>query len=93
MRRWAFVLSGLIVWAAHFFVLYVAASLLPGAQAARWLTLIFTLVGMAAAGAILWRALRAADGPFERWTNQLAAIGAGLALIAVLWQGLPALLA
>lgn len=94
MRSWALLLGGLLVWTAHFFALYGIASIFPDTGLARILTGVATLI--AAAGAlwllvVAWRAGRS-DDDLTRWTGGLTALGAGLALIAVLWQGLPALI-
>lgn len=97
MRAWAFLLCGLIVWAAHFFALYIAASLFPGREAARWLALAATAGALAAAGWLLALSLNRMRGAeaddLRRWTAGLAAAGCGLALVAIAYQGLPALLA
>lgn len=97
MSAWAAMLGGLLVWAAHFFALYGIASLFPGMAAARWLTVAATLAALAAAGALLVQALRrrraAPDHDLERWMAGLAALGSGIALVAIAYQGLPALLA
>ena len=93
MRAWTILLGGLAVWAAHFFVIYGIASVLPGRPEARWLVLAATLPAVAADGLILWRTIgrgRRPD-PLGRWTSQLGAMGAAISLIAVLWQSAPAL--
>ena len=91
--RWTLLLGGLGVWAAHFFLLYGIASALPGSNAARWLTLGATAVAAAINGWIISMTADAADGApgFEGWTRRMALTGASLSLVAVLWQGLPAL--
>ena len=93
MNRWLLMLGGLLVWAAHFFALYAAASIFPGAPTANILALIITVMALGANGLLLWWALgrRTAPDTFDRWTWRLAASSAGLSFIAVLWQGLPAL--
>lgn len=95
MRHWALILGGLTIWAAHFFLLYAIASLWPGQPLANLLAIVATLPALAACGLILWKALRlrrtAADD-FQRWMMTLAAFGAALSLLAVTWQGLPALM-
>lgn len=95
MRQWSFLLGGLLVWTAHFFGVYVAASLFPGSPVARWLTVAITLAALAAAGwllAVSLRGLNRLQAPsFERWSYGISALGSGLALVAILFQGLPAL--
>jgi len=95
MRAWVLILAGLIVWAAHFFALYGIASVFPGLPVARWLTLAVTVPALAADGAILVHALRgrSSDDRLDRWIAGLASLGAALSVVAVLWQGLPGLIA
>lgn len=96
MRAWAFLLGGLLVWAAHFFALYAIASIVETTTLARLLTGLATLAGLAADSWLLRSALaKPRDGaadPTEQWVNIIAAFAAGLSAVAVLWQGLPALL-
>lgn len=96
MRAWAILLGGLLVWTVHFFTLYAVASIFPGTLLARVLTGAVTLACLAAAAWLLRSALRAgrAEGDaFTGWTHRIAALAAGIALVAILWQGFPALLA
>jgi hypothetical protein len=94
MRAWAIVLGGLAVWAAHFFLLYAIASVLPGRPEARPLVLAATVPAIAANTLILWKALGRPRGrdPLDNWIARLGALGAALSLIAVAWQAVPALL-
>ena len=96
MRDWVFLLGGLIVWTLHFFALYGAASLFPGSDVARWLTLAATIPAIAADAYLLWVAAGKRsvllDGTLDTWAAHVAAIGAIVSLIAVLWQALPALI-
>ena len=96
MRAWLFLLGGLIVWTIHFFGIYAVASILLDTLLSRALVLLLTMLCLGADAAILIRALpRSRGGAAEpaRWTMKLAALGAALSAVAVLWQGLPALLA
>ena len=96
MRAWAFMLGGMIVWAVHFFALYTIASVFLTTPTARFLTILVTLLCLAADGGLLALALKArretGDGP-AHWAVTLAALMRAISLVAVLWQGLPALLA
>lgn len=96
MPSWLILLGGLLVWAAHFFLLYAIASLLPGDPAARLLALAATVPALAADAGILWltaaRNLKHRRDRLDRWINDFGAIGALLSLIAVTWQALPAIL-
>lgn len=97
MRAWAFMLGGMIVWAVHFFALYIVASIFLTSTTSRVLTVLITLACLAAAGLLLQRSRRAirheGDDAFTRWQAYLAALTAALALVAILWQGLPAFIA
>ena len=89
---WRMMLGGLLVWAAHFFTLYVLASVFASTVVARIGTGAATLVAVAANVMILRAAWRSDGGdPFTRWTASLGALGAALSLVAVLWQAIPAL--
>lgn len=93
MRTWLFLLSGLLVWTAHFFGVYIAASLFPGTSLARWLTLALTLLALVML-AVLGRGALQARGcdPMSDWVATLALGGIVLSGVAVLYQGAPALL-
>lgn len=94
MRKWGILLGGLLVWAAHFSLLFGIASVFPGTQLARWLTLIASIPALAADVAILWLAAalrhRSSD-ELDEWVVDLGAVGAALSVLAVLWQALPAI--
>lgn len=96
MRAWLFMLGGLVVWAVHFFSIYIVASIFLTSPIARILTGIVTLACLAADALLLSFALRGGEGKADdglsHWMRKLAVWGAGLSLIAVVWQGLPALL-
>lgn len=97
MRAWAFILGGLIVWTVQFFSLYAVASIFPGLTIARVLAIALTLAAIVANIRLLRRATRIlqAHGPEEvtRWKAIMAALTAATSLVAVLWQGIPAVLA
>ena len=95
MRAWAFMLGGLLVWAGHFFTVYIAASLFHTSPAARLITAAATLAGLAAAAAIGhagWRGRRTEGDEATLWIPLIAALASAAAFVAILWQGLPALL-
>ena len=92
MRSWALLLSGLLVWAAHFFALYAIASILPGQPIASVLVLAMTVGAVAANLLILsfvWRT--SVQDRLAIWIEAGARLGAALSLVAVIWQALPAL--
>lgn len=95
MRAWLFLVGGMIVWAAQFFTLYAIASVLGSSGVARVLTGVATLAALAADAVLLRGALAARhdDDPVRRWHASFAALLAAISLVAVAWQGLPALLA
>ena len=96
MPGWLLALGGLLVWTAHFFGLYLIASIWLTTTTARVVAGVFTLACLAADAWLLWRSAPArrsegSDG-FDRWLLVLAFLGAALSALAVLWQGLPALI-
>lgn len=97
MRAWLILLSGLLIWTGHFFGVYIAASLFPGTGIAKWLTGLLTLIALAllvALGLSLWtRPPERSDDVLPHWLNRLTLLGGAVAAVAILYQGLPALLA
>lgn len=96
MRGWVFLLGGLIVWTVHFFTLYAAASIFLTSTTSRVITLIVTAACLAADALLLWYTLPKLSAGIEdetnRWMFLIAALGASISFVAVLWQGMPALL-
>lgn len=96
MRKWALLLGGLLIWTAHFFLLYGFASVFPGTDLAKVLSLIATVPALAANALLIWGAAAGTlvrQDELDRWVLDIAAVGAGLSFVAVLWQALPALMA
>jgi len=91
MRAWTEFCGGLIAWTAHFFALYIIASLLPGQPAAKWLVLGATIASLAWLGLMTRRTLRrrspGGDG-FNLWLSNLGMLGIALAAVAIVYQGL-----
>lgn len=50
-QDWFTAIAALVVWTAHFSLLWGASSVFPGQPAARWIALVLTV---AAAVALLW---------------------------------------
>jgi hypothetical protein len=95
MRAWAYMLGGLLVWTAHFFLLYGAASIFQTSDTTRWITAVVTFFCLAIAAWLAvkgWKGRQAEEDRFSRWSHWLASITGAGAFIAVLWQGLPAIL-
>lgn len=89
-------LGGLLVWTAHFFGLYIVASIFPETGLARVLAGVLTLAGLAVDAYLLRRAAaelkRDKTEEVRRWQAVVAALAAAVSFVAVLWQGLPALI-
>ncbi|KQY89813.1 hypothetical protein [Brevundimonas sp. Root1423] len=89
--------GGLIVWAVHFLGVYTLSSLadvVVSADAPAWraAALVFSGVCVLASAVLLALAakrLRRVDSERPKFADQLAALGAGLALVAIVWQALP----
>ena len=89
--------GGLLVWAVHFLGVYTLASLADVAARAddpewRGAGLAFSGVCLLASAVLLAlaaRRLRRTGDEGWGFPDQLAALGAGLALIAIVWQSLP----
>lgn len=95
MRFWMILLGGLLVWTAHFFLLYGIASIFPGSATAKLLTLLVTIPALAIDLWILWvtiTQLSRKQDALAGWVSELGAVGAALSLVAVAWQALPAML-
>ena len=94
MRSWALLLAGLCVWAAHFFGLYAIASALPGKpELASWFVVGVTALAITANLLILrWTLPKiAASDQTDNWVARLAAAGAAISLLSVVWQVTPVL--
>lgn len=96
VRYWTFLLGGVIVWAVDFFLLYAIASIFLTTPLARVLAIIVTLGALAADSVLIWIAWnrhRTATDDYRRWFATLALLSAAISMLAVLWQGFPAILA
>lgn len=100
MLRWAWMTGGLMVWFIHLMGVYGIASLADVVSRAddfawRMAGLAFSAVcGLAALAitvAALRRVRRPAD-PSARFGDQLAMLGGGVAVVAIVWQALPTLI-
>jgi hypothetical protein len=81
---WFTATLALVVWAAHFMLLWAASSVFPGQAAARWSALLLTV---AAAGGLIWLWRRAA----RRSALSVPALGIGLAAAAIAFNAVVAL--
>lgn len=100
------VLAGLLIWAAHFLVIYGMTGLactrgfadarVLGFGIVKLTIVAATVLALLAAATVLVRAIRSArrtDRGGIRFLCGMAAMVALLALVAIAWDGLPALVA
>jgi hypothetical protein len=93
MRTWALLLGGLVIWAVHFFTLYIVASVFLTTPLARILTLLITLACLGAIAFLAFQARRInIETAMDRWVRAVALLGLGVGGVGIVWQGLPALL-
>lgn len=93
MRSWLLLLGGLLVWAVHFFALYAVGSIFLTTDLARGLTIALTLICLLALALIGRRAwLDHVPDTESDWIRVVALWGVAIGGIAILWQGLVALL-
>lgn len=96
MKTWAWMTGGLIVWAIHFIGVYLISSVadvLATADDVRWRMAGMAFSGLCvllAAGVLVMAARRLASRS-PSFPDQMAAFGAGIAVIAIVWQALPTL--
>ena len=89
---WRWMLGGLIVWTAHFMGVYAIGEFWGEGTGPRIAVGVLTAVGLAVVASIGWQARRLPlDGDFAAWRRSVAGVGALVASVAILWQGLPAL--
>ena len=96
MRAWIWMLGGLIVWTIHFFGVYTIASasdVYASADDFAWRMggLAFSAICLIASLVLLAIAIRRVQAT-SALADQLAALGAGTAAIAIVWQALPNLI-
>lgn len=94
MRAWRHILGGLLLWAVHFGAVYVITSVFLTSPTSRILVALVTLVCLGAVAVFLRHACtdRAPDDDDARWQRKIAILTSIAASIAIVWQGLPALL-
>lgn len=95
MGAWRHLLGGMLLWTVHFFTVYGIASIFPGTRLAAILVLVATGLALVLAGYLLIVTLRhhrTEEDDLKRWSSQGSALLYALAGLAVLYQGLPAVL-
>lgn len=97
MTAWRTLLTGLAVWLVHFAIVYALPSLdAIGAGSRLGLAVIHgmaTLICLALVGFLAltgWRKARALEAEHAAFRQRVAALGAALAGVAIIWQALPA---
>lgn len=92
MKPWAALLGPLVIWAAHFTLLWIASSVAPDRPAARIAAGIVTLAALAL---LAWLARSIAvlprDDATTRWIRTMGLLATAVAAISIAWQVLPAL--
>lgn len=98
MSAWRTLLAGLVVWLAHFAIVYALPSLdAIGAAPPAVLALVHAAVTLACLAAVTllavanWRKGRA-EAPGAAFRHHIAALGSAMAGVAIVWQSAPALL-
>ncbi|MCX7074488.1 MAG: hypothetical protein NTZ70_06715 [Methylococcales bacterium] len=91
MREWRVMLGPLLIWAAHFVVVYTLASAAdissPSmSQAIRWGAVAASALCGLLLAVVFLRSRSERPSPLAR---QLAGIGFAVGLIAIAWQSLP----
>lgn len=95
MRRWLWMLGGLVVWAIHFSGVYALASLADVVATAddfawRMSGFAFSVACLVACGLLFVQAWRTAKrGDVRDMGRDLALLSAVIGAIAVLWQTAP----
>lgn len=94
MRSWTILLGGLLIWAAHFFLLYGIGEFAEASAVSRTAVLLLSAFALLADGLLARRVmLTVRTDDFGRWHAGVALGGVVLSALAVLWQTLPALIA
>ena len=93
MKSWLILLAGLLLWAAHFFLLYGIGEFAGDGRGARIAAGLATVAAIGLAAGIGWRIWRmdTAAG-FASWRRGVALFGLILGAVAILWQSLPAMI-
>lgn len=94
MKTWAWMTVGLVIWAVHFTGVYTISSVadvVAAADSVGWRMSALAFSGFCAlsAAAVCWAAFRRLRGRRDAFADQIAALGSGVAVIAIVWQALP----
>ena len=105
IKELAFALTGPVLWAAHFFAVYMTEALLcnggtssPAVGVVRPIGVTLTVIAITALGVLVtWQALplrrpQRGDSRNAHFLREISIALAAIALLAVIWGGLPAML-
>jgi len=98
MNAWRTLLAGLVMWLVHFGLVYLLPSLdAIGAAKPDMLAILHGAATLACLFAVIALALLAwkkgrAEEPGAAFRHRVAALGAALAGVAIVWQAAPALI-
>ena len=87
MRAWASILGGLVIWAAHFFVIYTAAIIFVSSVTAHWIGGAMTLICVVAEIWLFVKLRRSRD--LDGWLQALGLASCAFSLVAITWQSFP----
>ena len=94
MKAWLSVLRPLLIWAGHFFGVYLGASLFPGTDTAHLVVYLLTAVALTAVGLPYLGSVKrhekiGTDGLVD-WMNGLSRTAAAVAAVAIAYQAFTA---
>lgn len=97
MKTWLRMTGGLIVWGVHLTGVYLISSIadvVATADDPAWRMAALAFSGLCAliAAGVFGIAARRLASPSPRFPDQMAALGAGIAVIAIIWQAMPTLI-
>lgn len=96
MARWLILLAGPLLWAAHFGLIYLIASISIQAvgESTALARALIAGSGIACVGvlALLCFKLRRGEDDVDRFWRYVSITGSLIGIVAIVWQSLPALL-
>lgn len=93
MKSWLIMMGGLILWALHFFLLYLLAEFGGSGSGVRLAASLLTLAILGAAAWLFVAVSRESPGdPFAWWRQRAAMLGLAFGGVGIVLQFLPVLL-
>jgi hypothetical protein len=93
MKSWFIMMGGLVLWAVHFFLLYLLAEFGGSGSGVRLAASLFTLVIL---GGVAWMFVavrhKTSRDPFARWRRRAAMLALAFGGLGIVFQYLPILL-